>query len=312
MKKFYFCFGSLVAILILEIIKYFSNYIVFYCFFSIQLLFLLVVCGLLFSKIQKKIYLTIAFCFSLIFLATPIICGLAKTSPITSSFSYVIHAGGSMDNKTYLNSQEGFINSIEKDQKYIELDFLYTLDKQTICSHFFEYISGFGMKNRPTLQDFQNCKILNKYNGITFDWLIDQLKCYQDVTIIFDTKEEDSFALLKDMMDYSLKKNFDISTRFIIQVYSLENYLKISENLNFKRFWFTNYKSCYSPLKIKSIFSKFKNIETIVLHYSDWWVLYQTGINLGKKIAVHTLPNQLYSDFPKKRSVDYIFIDNYV
>lgn len=221
---------------------------------------------------------------------------------------YVIHAGGAMENNKYLNSIEGLEYYIENDQTLIELDFLFTKDNEIICSHFFEYYDGFSIDNRPTLEEVKSTKLLDKYSSITFDNLIEVLKANPEVKIIFDTKEEDSLALINQMIEEASVASFDIKSRFIIQVYSLEDYETLNA-LDFDEYWFTNYKAYYSPNKINQYFGDKENVTTIVLYHLFWTTFRAINFETDKKVAVHTINDEYFIDFMAERGVDYVYTD---
>lgn len=309
MKKFYITLALIILFVVMEIIKYFVNFVAFYFLFAFQMAIAIACIVLLCLKPKHKIILSTSFVFSLIFLITPILIGLARIEPLPVTFNYVIHAGGGMDGTPYLNSQEGFLQNVQNGQKYIEVDFLYTSDDKIVASHLFEHNDGFNLKNRPTYDEFTSYKLEGKYTGMTFEWLLDQLEIFDDINIIFDTKESDSLSLLQDMVQIASARNFDIYSRFIVQVYSLENYHDMKEHFDFDRYWYTNYKTEYSPMEIKKNFADYDDIDTIVLWTSDWWVVNQTGIDLGKDIAVHTVHSQSAVNFLATHGVDYIYVD---
>lgn len=221
---------------------------------------------------------------------------------------FVIHAGGSLEQKKYLNCVEGVQYYIENDCKLIELDFLFTSDKEIICSHVFENYEGFSLDNRPTLEQALNTNILNKYSTLTFGNLIEILKQNSDVKIIFDTKEKNDIEIISKMLEISATESFDLKSRMIIQVYSYEDYLQMNE-LNFDEYWFTNYKATYSPNQIIDYFSKIDNVTTIVLYDHSWKIYHSLNFCINKKIAVHTINNKLFIKFLQNRGVDYIYCD---
>ena len=177
-----------------------------------------------------------------------------------------------------------------------------------MCLHYFEYLDGFDINNRPTLEEIKNIKLFDKYTIITFDYLIDFLKNNPSVKIIFDTKEEDANKLINSMIKFCEIVDFDIKNRFILQVYSYESYLELSD-LNFTEYWFTNYKANYSIREIKNYFEDKENITTIVLYHTLWQVYKIFNFNTSKKIAVHTINDKSYINFLSNHGVDYIYVD---
>ena len=220
MKKFYFSLIAILTIICLEIIKYFVNFIAFYSLFAIQIALIILIIVLLYLKIKFKKFLAISLSLILVSIISPITIALCKTVTLPNTFDYVVHAGGGIDNKAYLNSQEGFEKFANSDFNYIEIDFLYTKDKKIVASHLYEHLESYNFNNRPTYEEFKNTLLDSSYHSITFDWLIERLLYYPNIKIIFDTKEKDTIALLKDMVLISQKKILiyfpDLLFRYIV------------------------------------------------------------------------------------------------
>lgn len=297
--------------IILEIAKYFVNYVLFYIFLALQIVSFVTIIILLCkgTKAKHKGILSVLFACSLIYIVTPTIIGFVATT--NQDYDYVVHAGGGIDDKIYLNSEEGFLTYAEQGCALMEIDFLYTSDGEIVASHYFEYFDGYDLKNRPTIEVFKNTKLDGKYTGMTFEWLVQQLKNYENIRIIFDSKENDTFKLLEDMVTIANENGLDLSSRMIIQVYSIENYneIKNNPNFNFETFWFTNYKANYSNIQIEDYFNDKKDVETIVMSCQCWWVYHQTGYEFDKKIAVHTVNGDFAINFLADRGVDLIYVD---
>lgn len=221
---------------------------------------------------------------------------------------FVIHAGGSLENKFYLNCVEGVQQYIEQNCKLIELDFIFTSDNEIICSHIFECYQDYSLKNRPSLEQALNTPIFGKYSTLTFSKLIQILKENPDVKIVFDTKEENYIDLVSRMFEESENANFNLKRQMIIQVYSYENYLEMLE-FNFDEYWFTNYKAKYTPNQIKKYFSSCEKVTTIVLYEYYWKVFRSVIFSTNKKIAVHTVNDKALINFMQNRGVDYIYCD---
>lgn len=221
---------------------------------------------------------------------------------------FVIHGGGSLNGKDYLNSLESVEYYINNNCNLVELDFVFTKDNEIICSHFLEYYEGYSMENRPTLEEAKNAKIDNLYSTLDFVSLIEVLKQNSNVKIIFDTKETDYKKLISRMLEICCDENFNLKERMIIQVYSYDNYLEMNE-LGFEEYWFTNYKANYNPSKIKRYFSKCENVTTIVLSKNEWKCFKFFNFNTNKKIAVYTVNDKNFKLFLQNHGVDYIYCD---
>ena len=191
---------------------------------------------------------------------------------------------------------------------YIELDFLLTKDNEIICSHQLEYVTGFSLNNRPTLLEFENTMLLNKYHGITFNWLIENLRDNPDLKIIVDSKEANYVNLIKTMISKSNDLGFDLTNNFILQLYSKNNYEQLCDIFS-GEFWYTNYKSLYSPNFINYYFGDKPRVTTIVLNVNMWSIYKMHNFETNKKVAVHTINDSDNFNFIKNRKVDYIFTD---
>ena len=85
--------------------------------------------------------------------------------------------------------------------------------------------------------------------------------------------------------------------------------IKNDKVLAFEHFWYTNYKSIYSYQQINKYFGDKEDVETIVLHTDDWWVMYQTNYKFNKNIAVHTVHSINTVNFLASKGVNFIYID---
>lgn len=218
-------------------------------------------------------------------------------------YELVIHAGGG----GYLNSEEMTAGNVEAGYRYIELDFLYTSDHELVCSHRFEF-GGYSLSSRPTFEEFIQTSIKGSYTGLTLQGLLELLKQNQDFSVVFDTKEEDSIAVLSTIRKACERENIDFYSRFIVQLYSVQDYIAL-QNEPFTEFWFTNYKARYSTETIEKYFGGDPRITTVVLNLQDWTQKRPFGLPKGKKIAVHTVNKGSYIRFLAARGVDYIYTD---
>ncbi len=266
----------------------------------------------IFKKLAQSITASLT-AFSLVMLLIiPIVRAVSVTIMINSNFkAYVIHAGGGSDGISYLNCKEYFEYYVANGYEYIELDFMFSSDQEIICTHSFEYLEGYDENNRPTLQEFEEYLLLGQYHGITFDWLIEKLNEYPNVKIVFDTKESDEVQLIEKLVEQALEYDFDIFSRFIIQVYSYEEYLNIkqNENLKFKEFWYSNYKSVLTLTEILEYFEDKEDVTTLVLSTSNWEAMSPYLYKTSKKIAVFTVNDEKTKYYYKYNGVNYIYTD---
>lgn len=240
------------------------------------------------------------------------ICFLIPSSLLMFNFKKVesqtvVHACGAMEGHNYLNCEEGFAHYIEKGHRLIEVDFLYTSDGKIIASHLLEYYGGgYNLNNRPTYEEALGTKMLGKYHSLTFDKLLDYLELYPDLKIVFDSKEKETLPMVTQMLEIAAVRGIDLKTRFIIQVYSYENYVQLNE-LNFEEYWYTNYKSLYSPEQIKYYFEDKENISTYISSHTFYMIFKMMGFDTSKKVGLHSISSDSYKNFLTNRGVTFVY-----
>ena len=229
------------------------------------------------------------------------------------TWKYVIHAAGSIDGYSYLNSVQSFEYYLNRggDDTTFELDFALTEDGKVFCSHEFEYFDNKSFENRPTYEEVISTKLAGKYDAITIDYLLNKLSENSQIKIVFDTKEADTKTVLEKIIDEANIRNINILNRFIVQVYNIENYYEL-QHLEFEEYWFTNYKVGYSPEKIIELFEEKNNITTYVMDLLMWQKFYNSGVQTNKKVAVHTINSKAKMISLARQGVDIIFSDFYL
>lgn len=215
----------------------------------------------------------------------------------------VIHAGGG----NYLNSLEMTEAFLREGYRYVELDFLYTEDGALVCSHMFEF-GGYSLKNRPTLAEFENIRLRGGYRGLTLSALTALMTEYENFQVVVDTKEPDLIGVLAAIETACEETGVDFFGRFIVQLYSYEDYLML-KSYPFSEFWYTNYKSRCVSDRIDAYFGGEERVTTIVMSKYDWLLQFPFGLPQNKKIAVHTVNGAARARFFAERGVDFIYCD---
>ena len=108
----------------------------------------------------------------------------------------IYHGGGGIDGCDYTNSKEALEQTLAAGHRYVEIDFLYTLDEHLVCAHFWS--SLYGDETIPTLEEFKSLKVFGKYTSVTAEQLVAYMAEYEDLYIIIDTKEEN---YIKNIME---------------------------------------------------------------------------------------------------------------
>jgi glycerophosphoryl diester phosphodiesterase len=166
----------------------------------------------------------------------------------------IAHALGDIEGMTYTNSLEALSESIEEGYQLVEADILLTNDNQLVLRHDWgigsfekfkqEYIDNGTGTYIPSLDEFKNSLIDEKYTAMTFEDLLRFMKKHKDFYVITDTKylNPEEYMPQFEMILSSINA-FDPSLldRFIVQFYNLDMYYNLSSAFPFKEYIFTIY-----------------------------------------------------------------------
>ena len=235
------------------------------------------------KKLMITIVISIVLCFSILILTPITILQIRKNQKHT----YILHAGGSLDNLTYLNCQESFSYYYELGFRYFEYDFELSSDGKLIGTHYYNHLEKYNINESTTYEEFKTYKINDKYTPVNEEWLIETLTSYKDVKIILDTK-------YNEMEIYQRLKNINIDTSNIIpQLYSKEMWETMKNNYNFKEYYFTNYKANYSIEEILEYFNDERITSITIPKGSNFNFLSKANkIRKYKNLYIHTIVNK--------------------
>lgn len=183
---------------------------------------------------------------SFILMATLFVCSclfwLGQTIPAEAG-GYpraIAHGCGAIQGDTVTNTQEALEQAIANGYQYIEVDMAFTTDGKIAMIHDWEssasYYLGLGQNKAVPFEQYQKCKVMNKYTPLTLDRLAEILHKHPDVHIITDTKE-DNIAILT-----SIQKQYpDLVQQMIPQIYQYEEYSAVKK-LGYSQIILTLYK----------------------------------------------------------------------
>ena len=154
--------------------------------------------------------------------------------------SILYHACGGIDGISYTNSTEALNNTIKSGAEAVEIDFRFTSDNVLICAHEWENI---GIESTPSLQEFKNLKINEKYTPLTAEEALTKLVS-ANIFLVVDTKEEDDVSVYKeiDRILSSIPNGDKYKDLVVPQVYSKEDFAAVKEIYDYKNWIFTVYK----------------------------------------------------------------------
>ena len=142
---------------------------------------------------------------------------------IKNPYSFIAHAGGSIDNHLYTNSLEAVERSISLGYHLIELDLIESSDFFFVAAHDWEYFKKINTKlhakinDKPlSLSDFNSYKIFDKYHGL------DEFK----INKIFN-ENKDLFLVTDKTRNFKkIFKTFKFNDRILVEVFSYFDYIK--------------------------------------------------------------------------------------
>lgn len=165
----------------------------------------------------------------------------------------IYHAGGGIDGLTYSNSKEALEQTLQRGNRVIEIDFMYTSDGHLVCIHDWKSITG---QSAPMdLESFSNLRIFAKFTPLTAAELLTYMQQYPDLHIVIDTKETNPNQVVLDLITLC-GDDSDLPRRFIIQLYGGgdKQYLMDAYPFTGENFLFTAYKfGTGNPLQIAEL-----------------------------------------------------------
>lgn len=160
-----------------------------------------------------------------------------ETPPVDDAPKHIIHAAGMYKGIVGTNSLEALENAYNTGNRYIEIDFNFTIDLKPVCIHDWNHLAFsdyYGTK--PFEKDFMNGQVYSLLSPMNLDTVADFMRTHEDVYIITDVKD------LNICLSGIIKREHsDVMDRFIIQVYSKEEYGYVSK-LGFENIIFSLYK----------------------------------------------------------------------
>lgn len=115
-----------------------------------------------------------------------------KESKWGEPYTLIAHAGGGIEGKSYTNSKEAIINSLEDGKVLIELDLGYTSDNILVAVHHWSHtkkISNFGgsIDEIPlTYGEFKQLKIYGKYTPVSISDINKIMADYPQMILVTD------------------------------------------------------------------------------------------------------------------------------
>ena len=222
---------------------------------------------------------------------------------------YVAHAGGQIEDYTYLNNLESIRNSYNKGVRLIELDVELTTDNVPIMLHswdgFITKFFGVEAWKKYSSEEFNNFQMVNEWHKLTLDDTIKYMEEeFKEMYLITDTKNDNIFLLNTLVSKYP-----HMMYRIIPQVYNQEEY-KYAKDLGFENIIYTLYMSEDTQEEIIE-FCKQNNPFAITMN--TYWAYTNLPAELAKLdiyTYAHTINTVQEFETLKNKGINGVYTDN--
>lgn len=229
-----------------------------------------------------------------------------------ASAPYIAHALGGIDGHSYTNSLDALLLNYQNGHRVFEADISITGDGVAVLAHdWAHFYSISNMQGGGGLHAFLNARILGKYQPMSVENLVDFMKNHSDVFIVTDKLFDEYSAkiIIEQIVSFS-KNDSSILDRFIIQVYSEENFLQIDRIYHFKNYIYTTYCESENRIYKTALFCIEHNIPVITMWHErakrcDIALLLQKGLH----VYTHTVNSLQEVEADKNLGVTSVYTD---
>ena len=226
----------------------------------------------------------------------------------------ILHAGGELDGKILLNCQEAFYFYYEIGCRIFEYDLKLSSDGRLIGTHSWEHLAdGY---DGISYEDFKSLVLDGGYTPVNEDWLVEILTEYSDITLIIDAKMETTTQdalVIKRLNELQTIHGIDISDKIIPEIFSVEMWEEIKDEVTFSYFLFSRYKEYYSVNFVVESFPIDRFIG-IALPYTNLDGYYKRNIAYFQELGYRIFMFGIYSDGDVigalEIGADTVYIDN--
>ena len=197
------------------------------------------------------------------------------------NYNIITHALGGLDDLTYLNSRESFINYYDKGCRLFEVDLTQTSDGAWVCRHNWkESLGQWEGEERKvlSLDEFLSTRIYGKYTPMTFEDLLKLLDEYPDAFVMLDSKQYSVRNYQRTLEDYAQYREIAIKAgiehtlgQIIPQVYNSAMYPGTALLYKFPAYIYSLWQD-YSEeeLEIIADFCQTNQIKAVTIYWDYW------------------------------------------
>ncbi|WP_237086821.1 phosphatidylinositol-specific phospholipase C/glycerophosphodiester phosphodiesterase family protein [Paenibacillus ihbetae] len=195
-----------------------------------------------------------------------------------TAYRLIAHAAGSIGDQPYTNAYEAMVANYKQGTRVFEIDFMLTADRKVVARH--EWTASMSEQlgqldrlpkekqgARLTHKEFMETPILERYQPMDVDAVMDMMASVPDIYIVTDTKEqkdEDIRLLLTELTEAALARDPALLDRVVIQIYNEPMLDMVREIYPFSSIIYTLYATTDSPERIIA-FVKANHIDAVTM-----------------------------------------------
>lgn len=236
---------------------------------------------------------------------------------------FVSHAMGGIEGKAYSNSLEAFQQNYAEGHRLFEVDLVMTADGELVLWHGWEkqICSKIPKDEVPTLQQFMNARIYDRYTPLSYTDLLRLMQKYPDIRVIIDTKDPDEETVRRNfayIVGKAAEMNAeDVFGRIAVEIYTTQMLDTVEEIHHFDTYimlFYRLFRKQPTAAQFRSIirFAASRGIDLAAIDVK-WWK--PSFIKIAREydvdIAVHTVNDaqqaeKLFSQGIKMIATDFL------
>lgn len=195
-----------------------------------------------------------------------------------TAYRLIAHAMGSIGEQTYTNAYEAMVANYELGTRVFEIDLMLTEDRKVVARHEWSKSMTEKLGQRDKLpedkqsvrlshEEFINTPILEHYQPMDIEAIMDMMMRHPDLFIVTDTKEQeerDIYDLFTEIVKAAKQRGPELLDRVVVQIYNEPMLDMIQDIYPFESIIYTLYATQDPPSKITA-FVKNHNINAVTM-----------------------------------------------
>lgn len=195
-----------------------------------------------------------------------------------AAYRLIAHAMGSIGEQPYTNAYEAMVVNYEKGTRVFEIDLMLTEDRKVVARHEWteSMTQQLGQKEklpddkqaaRLSHEEFINTPILEQYQPMDIEGIMDMMERHPDIYIVTDTKEQkdrDIQYLFTEIVNAAKERDPKLLDRVVVQIYNEPMLDMVQEIYPFQSIIYTLYATQDSPAEITA-FVRDNHIDAVTM-----------------------------------------------